>query len=434
MFEIEMDERPAASIKVVGCGGGGGNALNRMVDCGVTGVDFIAVNTDVQALRTSRAATMIQIGEKLTKGLGAGATPEIGKKAAEESREEIANALKGADLVFVTAGMGGGTGTGAAPVVAEIARDMGILTIAVVTKPFAFEGKTRMRKAESGIDELKQRVDTLVVIPNERLLQVCPKGTSFKGAFNFADDVLRQGIQGISDLISQTGIINLDFADVKAVMESGGMAHLGIGVGKGEKAMADAAQNAISSPMLETSIDGARAVLINVTCNSDCSIVDINDAVEMITAAADSEANIIFGASIDDTLEDEVHITVIATGFEKVPFPPRASSAERPASLPSQAAYVPQSYSPAYQTPAAGRGYGRYDAAYTPVAGYAPNPAEPEVPAFLNTENAGGQRVSPFAAMPDMPAQPVEQERPAAEEQRAPRSFMDGIPAYMRRK
>ncbi|MGN0991656.1 MAG: cell division protein FtsZ [Candidatus Ventricola sp.] len=435
MFEIEMDERPAASIKVVGCGGGGGNALNRMVDCGVTGVDFIAVNTDVQALRTSRAATMIQIGEKLTKGLGAGATPEIGKKAAEESREEIANALKGADLVFVTAGMGGGTGTGAAPVVAEIARDMGILTIAVVTKPFAFEGKTRMRKAEAGIDELKQRVDTLVVIPNERLLQVCPKGTSFKGAFNFADDVLRQGIQGISDLISQTGIINLDFADVKAVMESGGMAHLGIGVGKGEKAMADAAQNAISSPMLETSIDGARAVLINVTCNSDCSIVDINDAVEMITAAADSEANIIFGASIDDTLEDEVHITVIATGFEKVPFPPRASSAERPASLPSQAAYVPQNYGTAYQPQqTANRSYTRYDASYTPVTGYAPNPAEPEVPAFLN-DNAGGQRVSPFAAMPDMPVAPTaEPERPQAEDARAPRSFMDGIPAYMRRK
>jgi len=435
VFEIEMDERPAASIKVVGCGGGGGNALNRMVDCGVTGVDFIAVNTDVQALRTSRAATMIQIGEKLTKGLGAGATPEIGKKAAEESREEIANALKGADLVFVTAGMGGGTGTGAAPVVAEIARDMGILTIAVVTKPFAFEGKTRMRKAESGIDELKQRVDTLVVIPNERLLQVCPKGTSFKGAFNFADDVLRQGIQGISDLISQTGIINLDFADVKAVMESGGMAHLGIGVGKGEKAMADAAQNAISSPMLETSIDGARAVLINVTCNSDCSIVDINDAVEMITAAADSEANIIFGASIDDTLEDEVHITVIATGFEKVPFPPRAASSERTASLPSQAAYVPQSYNASYQAPTANRSYGRYDNAYTPVTGYAPNPVEPEVPAFLNGDNAGGQRVSPFAAMPEMPAQPMmEQEYAAPEEPRAPRSFMDGIPAYMRRK
>ncbi|MBP3656390.1 MAG: cell division protein FtsZ [Clostridia bacterium] len=456
MFEIEMEERPAASIKVVGCGGGGGNALNRMVDCGVVGVDFIAVNTDVQALRTSKAATMIQIGEKLTKGLGAGATPEIGKKAAEESREEIAGALKGADLVFVTAGMGGGTGTGAAPVVAEIARDMGILTIAVVTKPFAFEGKTRMRKAESGIDELKQRVDTLVVIPNERLLQVCPKGTSFKGAFNFADDVLRQGIQGISDLISQTGIINLDFADVKAVMESGGMAHLGIGVGKGEKAMADAAQNAISSPMLETSIDGARAVLINVTCNSDCSIVDINDAVEMITAAADSEANIIFGASIDDTLEDEVRITVIATGFEKVPFPPRASTADRPASLPSQAAYVPQSYSaPAYQQPQQQRPYTRYDAAYTPVSGaFAPSAqaqqpvAEPEVPAFVN-ENAATQRVSPFAAMPEMPmnnapvnnapmnsmpmnSMPQEPER--QEEPQRPRSFMDGIPAYMRRK
>jgi len=441
-----MDERPAASIKVVGCGGGGGNALNRMVECGVTGVDFIAVNTDVQALRTSRAATMIQIGEKLTKGLGAGATPEIGKKAAEESREEIAGALKGADLVFVTAGMGGGTGTGAAPVVAEIARDMGILTIAVVTKPFAFEGKTRMRKAENGIDELKQRVDTLVVIPNERLLQVCPKGTSFKGAFNFADDVLRQGIQGISDLISQTGIINLDFADVKAVMESGGMAHLGIGIGKGEKAMVDAAQNAISSPMLETTIDGARAVLINVTCNSDCGIADINDAVEMITAAADSEANIIFGASIDDSLEDEVRITVIATGFEKVPFPPRASSTERPASLPSQAAYVPQSFASAYapqaqQAPQM-NSFARFDAGYTPVTSTfgqpqqaAPQTAEPEVPSFVN-EPMGAPRVSPFAGMQqEIPAQPMpQQQNEMRQEENRPRSFMDGIPAYMRRK
>lgn len=450
MFEIEVDERPAASIKVVGCGGGGGNALNRMIECGVTGVDFIAVNTDVQALRTNRASTMIQIGEKLTKGLGAGAAPDIGKKAAEESREEISGALRGADLVFVTAGMGGGTGTGAAPIVAEIARDMGILTIAVVTKPFAFEGKTRMRKAESGIDELKQRVDTLVVIPNERLLQVCPKGTSFKGAFNFADDVLRQGIQGISDLISQTGLINLDFADVKAVMESGGMAHLGIGTGKGEKAMADAAQNAISSPMLETSIDGARAVLINVTCNSNCSIVDINDAVEMITAAADSEANIIFGASIDDELEDEVHITVIATGFEKEPFPPRASSIERPVSLPSQAAYVPQSYpsqtyTSAYQTQGATRSsYTRYDPTYTPVtAGYGPvqgNPGsavmEPEVPSFVN-EGAQGNRVSPFANMPETPppqATPSTKQEERRDEPRNPRNYMDGIPAYMRRK
>ena len=431
-------------IKVIGVGGAGNNVINRMIDAGVGGVDFVVVNTDKQDLNKSVCKNKVQIGEKLTKGLGAGATPEIGKKAAEESREEIASALKGADLVFVTAGMGGGTGTGAAPVVAEIARDMGILTIAVVTKPFAFEGKTRMRKAESGIDELKQRVDTLVVIPNERLLQVCPKGTSFKGAFNFADDVLRQGIQGISDLISQTGIINLDFADVKAVMESGGMAHLGIGVGKGEKAMADAAQNAISSPMLETSIDGARAVLINVTCNSNCSIVDINDAVEMITAAADSEANIIFGASIDDALEDEVHITVIATGFEKVPFPPRASSIERPATLPSQAPYVPQSYTPSYQPQGMQggmpRGNYRYDPTYQPVtAGYAAPQqgamaGEPEVPAFVN-EGVSGQRVSPYATMPDMPV--PNQNVPAQEQKEdrsTPRSFMDGIPAYMRRK
>ena len=444
MLEFEVEMSNFASIKVVGVGGAGTNAVNRMMEAGLKGVDFIAINTDKQALQLSKAPTKIQIGEKLTKGLGAGANPEIGRHAAEESHEEIAQALKGSDLVFVTCGMGGGTGTGAAPVVAEIARDMGILTIAVVTKPFAFEGKTRMRKAESGIDELKQRVDTLVVIPNERLLQVCPKGTSFKGAFNFADDVLRQGIQGISDLISQTGIINLDFADVKAVMESGGMAHLGIGVGKGEKAMADAAQNAISSPMLETSIDGARAVLINVTCNSNCSIVDINDAVEMITAAADSEANIIFGASIDDALEDEVHITVIATGFEKVPFPPRASTIERPATLPSQAPYVPQSYAPAassyQQQPQQGmpRSYTRYDPSYQPVtAGYSSPQGgmqmEPEVPAFVN-EGVGGQRISPYASMPEMsaPTAPPEQER--KEEARSPRSFMDGIPAYMRRK
>ena len=444
MSEIKAPKTDGSIIMVVGVGGAGGNAVNHMWNLGIKDVGFMVCNTDAQALDNSPVEEKVQLGRE---GLGAGNDPENGRKAAIESLDDIRRRLEaaGTRMLFVTAGMGGGTGTGAAPVVAEIARDMGILTIAVVTKPFAFEGKTRMRKAESGIDELKQRVDTLVVIPNERLLQVCPKGTSFKGAFNFADDVLRQGIQGISDLISQTGIINLDFADVKAVMESGGMAHLGIGIGKGEKAMADAAQNAISSPMLETSIDGARAVLINVTCNSNCSIVDINDAVEMITAAADSEANIIFGASIDDALEDEVHITVIATGFEKVPFPPRASSIDRPATLPSQAPYVPQSYTPSYQpqTMQGGMprgGYTRYDPSYQPVtAGYAAPqqgamPGEPEVPAFVN-EGAAGQRVSPYAAMPDMPMQ--SQQAPAQEQHEdrsTPRSFMDGIPAYMRRK
>ncbi len=319
-FQIE-DQQSFATIKVIGCGGAGNNAVNRMVDAGLKGVEFIAVNTDRQALAMSKASTTIQIGEKLTKGLGAGAVPDVGRRAAEESREEIAQAIKGADLVFVTAGMGGGTGTGAAPVVAEIARDMNCLTIAVVTKPFLFEGKQRMKNAEMGVMDLKQRVDTLVVIPNDRLLSVVSKTTSMLEAFRIADDVLRQGIQGISDLIAVPALINLDFADVKTVMESGGLAHMGIGVGKGETRMVDAAKNAIQSPLLETNIDGARAVLINTTGGEDMSIVDINEAANLVMQAADSEANIIFGAGIDDTLEDEVRITVIATGFEKTPFP-----------------------------------------------------------------------------------------------------------------
>ena len=263
-FEVKVDQSSFATIKVVGCGGGGTNAVNRMVDANLRGVEFIAVNTDRQALNLSKAGTKIQIGEKLTKGLGAGAVPDVGRRAAEESREEIAQAIRGSDLVVVTAGMGGGTGTGAAPVVAEIARELNCLTIAVVTKPSTFEGKQRAKNAELGINELKQSVDTLVVIPNDRLLQVVSKGTTMLDAFKIADDVLRQGIQGISDLIAVPALINLDFADVKTIMESGGMAHMGIGVGSGETRMMDGARNAISSPLLETKIDGARSVLARI--------------------------------------------------------------------------------------------------------------------------------------------------------------------------
>ncbi len=321
MLEFEVETNNFASIKVVGVGGAGTNAVNRMVDANLRGVDFIAVNTDKQALATSKATTKIQIGEKVTKGLGAGAKPEIGRLAAEESSEEIESVIKGADLVFVTCGMGGGTGTGAAPVIAEIARSMGILTIGVVSKPFMFEGRQRMKNAEQGIDQLKKHVDTLVVVPNDRLLTVVTKGTTMTDAFKIADDTLRQGIQGISDLIAVPSLINLDFADVRSVMESRGLAHMGIGVGKGENRMVDAAKQAIASPMLETSIDGARAVLINITGGPDTSIIEINEAAQLITQAADPEANIIFGAGIDEAMTDEVKITVIATGFGKESFP-----------------------------------------------------------------------------------------------------------------
>ena len=344
-FQIE-DQQSFATIKVIGCGGAGNNAVNRMVDAGLKGVEFIAINTDRQALAMSKASTTIQIGEKLTKGLGAGAVPDVGRRAAEESREEIAQAIKGADLVFVTAGMGGGTGTGAAPIVAEIARDLNCLTIAVVTKPFLFEGKQRMKNAEMGVIDLKQRVDTLVVIPNDRLLQVVTKGTTMLEAFRIADDVLRQGIQGISDLIAVPALINLDFADVKTVMESGGLAHMGIGVGKGENRMVEAAKNAISSPLLETNIDGARAVLINITGGEDMSIIDINEAASLVMQAADSEANIIFGAGIDDSLDDEVRITVIATGFEKTEETPVTPGLKTPVST-VPAGTVPPAAAPA---------------------------------------------------------------------------------------
>jgi cell division protein FtsZ len=322
MLEFDIDVAQFAQIKVMGIGGAGNNAVNRMIQSGLKGVEFIALNTDKQALLLSRANQKIQIGEKITKGLGAGANPEIGQKAAEESREEIAQNLKGADLVFVTAGMGGGTGTGAAPVVAEVAREIGILTIGVVTKPFTFEGRPRAANAEKGIRELESRVDTLVVIPNDRLLQVVGKGTSLVDAFRVADDVLRQGIQGISDLIAMPSLINLDFADVRTVMRDKGIAHMGIGLGSGENRATDAARQAISSPLLETTIEGAKSVLINITGGSTLALMEIEEAASLVAEAVDPEANIIFGAGIDDEMEDQARITVIATGFSS----PGASS------------------------------------------------------------------------------------------------------------
>jgi cell division protein FtsZ len=306
-----------ATIKVVGVGGAGNNGINRMIDAGVRGVEFISVNTDRQALELSKASTKIQIGEKLTRGLGAGANPEIGKCSAEESRAEIAEALKGADMVFVTSGMGGGTGTGAAPIVAEVSKQMGILTVAVVTKPFPFEGKRRMNQADVGVNELRETVDTLITIPNEKLLQVVEKNTSVTDAFKMADDVLKQGVQGISDLITVPGLVNLDFADVKTIMLDAGIAHMGIGRSSGEHRAQEAARQAIHSPLLETSIEGAGGVLINVTGGKDLGLLEINEAAELVQKSVDPEANIIFGAVIDETITDEIVITVIATGFEK---------------------------------------------------------------------------------------------------------------------
>jgi cell division protein FtsZ len=316
-FDIDMDN--FARIKVVGVGGGGNNAVNRMIDAGLRGVDFIAVNTDKQALFLSKANTKIQIGEKLTKGLGSGANPDIGEKAANESRDEIAMAIKDADMVFVTAGMGGGTGTGAVPVIAQIARELGILTVGVVTKPFMFEGRKRMQYAEKGVENLKSVVDTLVTIPNDRLLQIADKKTSMLEAFRIADDVLRQGVQGISDLIAVPGLINLDFADVKTIMLETGLAHMGIGKGTGDNKAEEAAKQAISSPLLETSIEGAKGVLLNITGGPDLGLQEVNLAAELIQNSADPEANIIFGAVIDENLKDEMLITVIATGFDKSP-------------------------------------------------------------------------------------------------------------------
>ena len=313
--ELIRGNEGSAVIKVIGVGGGGNNAVNRMIDAGIKGVEFIAVNTDKQALQISKANTRIQIGEKITRGLGAGADPNVGAQSAEESKSEIAEALRGADMVFVTAGMGGGTGTGAAPTVAACAKEMGILTIGVVTKPFTFEGKKRLAQAERGIESLKGKVDTLVVIPNDKLLQIIDRKTSIIDAFRMADDVLRQGVQGISDLIANPGLVNLDFADVKTIMLNTGMAHMGIGRASGENRAEDAAKQAIQSPLLETSIEGARGVIINITGSSSLGLQEVNTAAELVQRSVDPEANIIFGTVIDESLEDELLITVIATGF-----------------------------------------------------------------------------------------------------------------------
>ncbi|MGB9754230.1 cell division protein FtsZ [Roseiflexus castenholzii] len=306
-----------AVIKVVGVGGGGSNAVDRMVDEGVHGIEFITINTDAQALLHSRASTRIRIGDKLTKGLGSGGNPVIGQKAAEETTEEIYEALKGADMVFITAGMGGGTGTGASPVIASIAQDLGMLTVGVVTKPFSFEGNHRRKTAEQGIEQLRPMVDTLIVIPNDRLLQTASKNTSMLQAFQMADNVLRQGIQGISDLITQRGLINVDFADVKTIMARQGSALMAIGVGSGDNRMVDAVNEAIASPLLEVSIDGAKGVLFNVTGGEDLGILEVYEAADIVAKAVDPEANIIFGAVIDPTFPPgQVKITLIATGFD----------------------------------------------------------------------------------------------------------------------
>lgn len=316
MFDITENTGITADIKVIGVGGSGSNAINRMITSGLTGVEFWAMNTDAQALSMSKCDKKLQLGGKLTRGLGAGGNPSVGQKAAEESREDIRAALEGADMVFITAGMGGGTGTGAVPVVAEIAHELGALTVGVVTKPFAFEGKRRQNQAETGIQQVKENVDTLIVIPNDKLLQVIEKRTTMQEAFHIADDVLRQGVQGISDIITIGGLINVDFADVKSVMADAGSALMGIGIGSGEGRAVEAARMAVSSPLLETSIGGASGVIFNVTGGSDLTLMEVNEAADIVYASVDPEANIIFGAVIDESLQGEVRITVIATGFD----------------------------------------------------------------------------------------------------------------------
>ena len=357
-FGMDMGPDSVVNIKVIGVGGGGNNVVNRMVHTGTKGVDFIAVNTDKQALTMSAATYKIQIGEKLTQGQGAGSDPEVGRKSAEESRTQIAKALEGANMVFITAGMGGGTGTGAAPIVADIAKEQDILTVGVVTKPFRFEGSRRMKQAEGGIAELRNKVDSLVIIPNERLKLASDTKITMQNAFEIADDVLQQAVQSISDLIKNTGFINLDFADVSAVMKDAGRAHMGVGRAAGKDKAEAAAKMAISSPLLETSINGARGVLINVTGSTDIGLEEVETAANLVQEAAHPDANIIFGAAFDENLEDELKVTVIATGFDEKEEP--AAMGAKPFSAAGakveeqQRAAAPAAPAAAqYQTPAA---------------------------------------------------------------------------------
>ncbi len=388
MLDLEMNVANNAQIKVIGVGGGGGNAVNRMIESGLQGVSYVVVNTDKQALDGASADAKVQIGEKLTRGLGAGANPEVGMKAAEENLEDIKLHFEGVDMVFLTAGMGGGTGTGAAPVIAKAAKEKGILTVGVVTKPFSFEGKRRKDHAELGIEYLKKYVDSLVVVPNDKLLQISDKKTTVNEAFSMADDILRQGVQSITDLITKSGVINLDFADVKTVMEGKGIAHMGIGVASGEKRVEEAVQEAIGSPLLETSIDGAHSILLNITGGYDLGMLEVYEASDLIEKSAAENANIIFGTSIDESLNDEIRITLIATGFDSdEDTAAQAAAAQAAAGQAAQASQDPYIQQP--QAPAQTMPQGQQPAAYN-TPGYAPRQQAParneesiEVPDFL---------------------------------------------------
>ncbi len=406
-----------AVIKVVGIGGGGGNAINRMIDEGLGGVEFIAINTDSQALQLSKAKTRIRIGDKLTRGLGAGGNPEIGRKAAEESADELYEVLRGADMVFITCGMGGGTGTGATPSVAKIARELGALTIGVVTRPFTFEGARRTQSAEAGIEALRGQVDTLIVIPNDRLLQLVDKKSSLQNAFGMADDVLRQGIQGISELITVPGMINLDFADVRAIMSEGGAALMAVGRASGEDRARKAAEAAVSSSLLDVTIDGARGILFNVTGGPDLSLFDVNEAAAIIKETAHPDVNLIFGAVIDENMHEEVRITVIATGFEqnRVMMRPRQGG-QQDYQMPNQR---PQQQTGYYQQPMQPQ---------QPVYQEYQQPAAPQYP-------QPPQQQQPVQQQPQPPQQPAQQQHPQEDfPQRVVYETNDlDIPAFLRR-